>query len=66
MENAEERIKTSSPPMPYLRAVHSSEHRDVQTKPDIKVKRPDQDEPQSVLCMVPKKICARSPTEKPV
>ncbi|KAK1888092.1 putative protein C15orf39 [Dissostichus eleginoides] len=92
MENAEERIKTSSPPMPVInnvfslapyqaylkasgflfsgrvpqRAVHSSEHRDVQTKPDIKVKRPDQDEPKSVLCMVPKKICARSPTEKPV
>ncbi|KAK5867343.1 hypothetical protein PBY51_011845 [Eleginops maclovinus] len=92
MEDEEERIQTSSPPMPVInnvfslapyqaylqasgvlfsgrvpqRAVHPSEHRDIENKPDIKVKKPDQDEHQPVVCLVPQKICAATPTEKSV
>ncbi|XP_031138986.2 uncharacterized protein C15orf39 homolog [Sander lucioperca] len=48
------------------RKIQSSEHREVKTKPDIRVKRPDRDDQQSVVSLVSKKICARTPTEKPV
>ncbi|XP_044050129.1 uncharacterized protein C15orf39 homolog isoform X2 [Siniperca chuatsi] len=48
------------------RTIQSSEHCEVKTKPDIKEKRPDRDEQQPVVCLVSKKICADTPTEKPV
>lgn len=48
------------------RSVQSSEHREVKPKPDIKAKRPDPDEQQSVVCLVSKKMGAATPTEKPV
>uniref|UniRef100_A0A4W6DJ84 Si:dkey-73n10.1 n=1 Tax=Lates calcarifer TaxID=8187 RepID=A0A4W6DJ84_LATCA len=47
------------------RTVQLSEHREVKTKPDIKEKRPDQDEQQPVACPAPKEICPVTPTEKP-
>ncbi|TDH09542.1 hypothetical protein EPR50_G00088450 [Perca flavescens] len=48
------------------RNIQSSEHREVKTKPDIRAKRPDRDERQSVVSLVSKEICADTPTEKPV
>ncbi|XP_029290289.1 uncharacterized protein C15orf39 homolog [Cottoperca gobio] len=48
-----------------LRTIHSPEHHEVKTKPDIKVKRPEQVEQQPVVCLVYKKRCADTPTEKP-
>lgn len=48
------------------RRVQSSEHREVKPKPDIKEKRPDQDEQQPVVCLVSKDINADTPTEQPV
>ncbi|XP_059192070.1 uncharacterized protein C15orf39 homolog [Centropristis striata] len=44
------------------RTTQSSEHLEVQTKPDIKQKSPGQDKPQPFS----KKICADIPLEKPV
>ncbi|XP_074488929.1 uncharacterized protein C15orf39 homolog isoform X2 [Sebastes fasciatus] len=48
------------------RTVLSSEHREVKTKPDIKVKRPEQDEQQFAVCLVSKKRRADTPTDRPV
>ncbi|XP_040895253.1 uncharacterized protein C15orf39 homolog [Toxotes jaculatrix] len=48
------------------RTIQSSAHREVKTNPDIKEKRPDQDEQQLDVCVVPKEICPDTPTEIPV
>ncbi|XP_071354260.1 uncharacterized protein C15orf39 homolog [Trachinotus anak] len=48
------------------RTIQSSEDCEVKTKLDIKEKRPDRDEQQSVVCPVPKEICPDTPSEKPV
>ncbi|XP_032378480.1 uncharacterized protein C15orf39 homolog [Etheostoma spectabile] len=48
------------------RNIQSSEPREVKTKPDIRAKRPDRDEQQSVVSLVTKRVCADTPTEKPV
>uniref|UniRef100_A0A3B4TYY7 Uncharacterized protein n=1 Tax=Seriola dumerili TaxID=41447 RepID=A0A3B4TYY7_SERDU len=48
------------------RTVQSSEHCEAKTKPDMKEKRPDRDEQQSVVCPVPKEICPDTSPENPV
>uniref|UniRef100_A0A3Q3J0C0 Uncharacterized protein n=1 Tax=Monopterus albus TaxID=43700 RepID=A0A3Q3J0C0_MONAL len=48
------------------KTIPSSEHHEVKTKPDIRGKRPHQDEQQPVVCGIPKETCPKTPTEKPV
>lgn len=52
--------------VPQKTPIQLSENHEVKTKPDIKEKRPDWDEEQPAICLVSKKICADTPTEKPV